>query len=248
MKTYLVREDFWIGEINKGVKKGDTVNYDEGKCLLNIGGKTYDVKNIKAAVKAAWLIPQDGKLPELDGPVGETAVEFSDRKRKERFAALVKLENENNIVKDERELSRIGGTFEEGTPEYYAAMGIDPNPKIRGNFKATVIEDDTVVISTTIEKSKEIKQLKKAMNQETKDKVDPTKFKVSSDHHNDGMIQVSKYVSDEKDQTIKTWSQLHWTKKADVIKTADKSFLSQIKEVESSAKIMDRIKTRLQEL
>lgn len=248
MKTYLVREDFWIGEINKGVKKGDTVNYDEAKCILNIDGKTYDVKNIKAAVKAAWLVPQDGKLPELDGPVGETAVEFSDRKRKERFAALAKLENENKIVKDERELSRVGGSFEEGSPEYYAAMGVEPKPRVRGKFNTEVIEDDTKVVSTSIAKSKEIKQIKKAMNQEPKEKKDPTKFEVCADNFNDGMVHVAKYVNDDKDQTIKTWSQLHWTKKADVIKTADKSFLSQLKEVESSAKIIERIETRLQEL
>lgn len=246
MKVYLVREDFWIGEINKGVKKGETLKYNDLKGVLELSGKTYDVKNLKAAIKAAWLVPQDGKLPELDGPVGETPEEVADRKRKERFAALAKLENENKIEKDSRELSRVGGSFDEGTPEYYAAMGIEPKPRSRGKFKADVIEDDTKVVSTKIEKSEEVKKLKKAMNQEPKEKKN--KFEVHVDHHNDGMIQVAKYVNEDKDQTIKTWSQLHWTKKADVIKTADKSFLSQIKEVESSAKIIERIETRLQEL
>ena len=248
MKTYLVKEDFWIGEINRGVKKGETVSYDDAKFILVIDGNRYDVKNIKAAIKAAWLVPQDGKLPELDGPVGETAVEYADRKRKERFAALAKLEKENKIVKDERELSRVGGSFEEGSPEYYSAMGIEPKPRLRGKFNTEVIEDDTKVVSTSIAKSKEVKQIKKAMNQDPKEKKDPATFEVSSDNFNDGMVHVAKYVNDDKEQTIKTWSQLHWTKKADVIKTADKSFLSQLKEVESSAKIIERIETRLQGL
>jgi len=247
MKTYLVMEDFWIGEINKGVKTGETIDYDDIKGIIDIAGKQYDVKNLKAAIKAAWLVPQDGELPELDGPVGETAEEESDRKRKERFAALKDIENENKIVKDDREVAKVGGSFEEGTPEYYAAMGIDPKPKKRGKFEAEIIEDDTKVIVANIDK-KEVDDIKTALNQDKKEKKDPSKFKVTQDHHNDGMVQVAKYVGENKEQTIKTWSQLHWTKKADVIKTAGKEFLNQLKEVESSAKIISRIENRLQEL
>ena len=248
MKTYLVTANFWIGEINKGVKKGDTVKYDDVAHTLKLDGKTYDVKNLKAAIKAAWLVPQDGKLPELDGPVGETPVEFADRKRKERFAALAKLENENKIAKDERELARgLGGAFSEGTPEFFDALGIE-KPKSRGKFNTEVIEDDTKVVTSSIAKSKEVKQLKKALNQEPKEKKKQGSFEVTTDQCNEGMVHVAKYVNDDKEQTIKTWSQLHWTKKADVIKSADKKFLNQLKEVENSATIIKRIETRLQEL
>jgi len=245
MKTYLVKEDFWIGEINKGLKKGDTVDYDDVKGILDIKDMKHDVNNLKAAIKAAWLVPVDGKLPILDGPVGETAEEEADRKRKERFAALKDLENENKITKDDREVARIGGTYEEGTPEYYEAMGIESKPQQRGKFKADIIEDDTKVIVASIN-NKEIKDIKKAMKQEPKTGVKT--FEVVVDHHNDGMVHVGKYVDGNKEQTIKTWSQLHWTKKADVIKTAGKEFLSQLKEVEGSAKIIARIDTRLQKL
>jgi len=248
MKTYLVKEDFWIGEINKGVKSGSTVDYDDEKGLLDIDGKSYEVKNLKAAIKAAWLVPQDGNLPVLDGPVGETAEEEADRKRKARFAALKDLENKNKIVKDDREVAKIGGSFDEGTPEYYDAMGIESKPKQRGKFTGEVIEDDTHVIVDTIDINKDSTHIKTATNQEPEEKKDPSKFEVTLDHHNEGMVQVAKYVNEDKEQTIKTWSQLHWTKKADVIKTADKQYLSQLKEVESSAKMIARIDTRLQKL
>jgi len=247
MKTYLVKEDFWIGEINKGLKKGESVDYDDVKSVLMIGTQTYEVKNLKAAIKAAWLVPSDGKLPELDGPVGETAVEEANRKRKERFAALAEHENKNKIEKDTREVSRVGGSFDEGTPEYYDAIGIEAKPKQRGKFKIDVIEDDTKIISS-IKKDEGVKQLKKAMNQDPKEKRSIKSFEVVDDHFNDGMVNVGKYVDNNKEQTIKTWSQLHWTKKADVIKTAGKDFLDQLKTIESSAKIIDRIETRLQEL
>jgi len=248
MKTYLVKEDFWIGEINKGVKKESTVDYDDEKGILEIDGKSYEVKNLKAAIKAAWLVPDDGVLPKLDGPVGETAEEEANRKRKERFAALKDLENPNKIAKDDREIARlVGGSHEEGSPEYYDAMGIESSPKKRGKFTGEVIEDDTEVIVAEIKLNNDVKQLKKAMNQDPKEKKDPSKFEVTIDHHNDGMVQVAKYVNENKEQTIKTWGQLHWTKKADVIKTADKVFLTQLKEVESSAKMIARIDTRLQD-
>ena len=245
MKVYLVKEDFWIGEINKGLKTGETVEYDDTKGILKISEKSYEVKNLKAAIKAEWLEPLDGKLPVLDGPIGETAEEASERKRKERFAALAKLDKDNKITKDAREISRVGGVFEEGTPEYYDAMGIEKNPQKKGKFKTEVIEDDTKIVAT-IHKNEEIKELKKARNPEPKGKKKI--LEVVKDHHNDGMVEVGKYVDDNKEHTIKTWGQLHWTKKADVIKTAGKEFLTQIKEVESSAKIIDRIDTRLQEL
>jgi len=247
MKTYLIKEDFWIGEINKGVKAGETLGYDADKNILEILGKSYDVKNLKAAIKAAWLVPQDSQLPELDGPVGESAEEESARKRKDRFVALSKLENKNKIEKDSSEIARIvGGSFEEGTPEYYAAMGIDPKPKQRGKFKVEIIEDDTKVVAT-LNKNEEVTQIKKALNSKL-NKKSVKSFEIIDDHFNDGMIQVSKYVDENKEQTIKTWSQLHWTKKADVIKTAGKEFLNKIKIIESSAKIINRIDTRLGEL
>ena len=248
MKTYLVKEDFWIGEINKGLKKGESVDYDDNKGILMIGTQNHEVKNLKAAIKAAWLIPQDGVLPELDGPVGETAEQESDRKRKERFAALAEHENRNKIDKDTREISRIGGSFDEGTPEYYDTLGVEAKPKKRGKFNVEVIEDDTKVVVASIKKDEDVKNLKKAMNQNPKKKKGLKAFEVIDDHFNDGMINVGKYVDGNKEQTIKTWSQLHWTKKADVIKTAGKDFLDKIKAVESSAKIIDRIDTRLQEL
>jgi len=248
MKTYLVKDDFWIGEINKGLKKGETVDYDDEKGILMIGAQSHDVKNLKAAIKAAWLVPQDGELPELDGPVGETAEEEADRKRKDRFAALAEHENKNKVDKDTREIARVGGSFDEGSPEYYDAIGIEANPKKRGKFTGEVIEDDTLVIVDSIKKDEGVKQLKTAMNQDPKEKKSIKAFEVVDDHFNDGMINVGKYVDGNKEQTIKTWSQLHWTKKADVIKTAGKEFLAQIKTIESSAKIIDRIDTRLQEL
>jgi len=248
MKTYFVKEDFWIGEINKGLKAGATVEYDDGNGILSIDGQKHVVKNLKAAIKAAWLVPKDGKLPVLDGPVGETATQEADRKRKQRFADLANLENKDKVDKDTREVSRFNGAFEEGTPEYYNALGIDPSPKQRGKFTGELVEDDTKIIVASIAKSEEIKKLKTAMNQDPKEKKSIKAYEVVDDHFNDGMVNVGKYVDNNKNQTIETWGQLHWTKKADVIKTAGKDFLAQLKTIESSAKIIDRIEMRLQEL
>lgn len=252
-KTYLAKKDFWIGEINKELKTGDTIKYDGEKGILILNEQSYEVKNLKAAIKAQWLVPEDGEYDKLDGPVGETAEEAADRKRKKRFEEMKNNKStKDSIVKDEREVGRIvGGCVEDSkNPEKFAqALDLENPPKKDKKFSKEVIEDDTKVIkSGNLFNDAETKVIKKATNQETKEKKAIKGFEVFKDHYDADAIHIGKYTNLNKEQTIKTWSQLHWTKKADIIKSADKDFLKELKTVESSEKMVKRINKQLRSL
>lgn len=245
-KVYVAKKNFWIGEINKELKVGTRVDFDDEKNVLTLNEHNFEVKNLKAAIKAEWLVPEDGKYPELNGPLGETQIQESDRKRKERFAAMATDKSKKpEIVKDERV---IGCIDEEKKPMSFAnALGLDPNPIKKGKFIPTVIEDDTKVVKKLNMESKEVKEMKKALNQGPKEKIDPAKFKVFTDHYDAEAVEiVGKYSDCSREQTLKNWATLHWTKKADVIKEANsKEFLNKLKSLENSEKIIERINTKI---
>lgn len=247
-KVYEAKKNFWIGEINKELKAGSKVDFDDEKNVLTFNGQTFEVKNLKAAIKAEWLVPEDGKYPDLGGgPVGETQIQEANRKRKERFAEMAADKGRNpEIVKDERVL---GCVDEEKSPMSFAnALGLDPNPTKKAKFIPTVVEDDTRVIKKLNLENKEVKDLKKALKQEPKDKKEiQKKFAVFTDHYDAEAVEiVGKYADGAKEQTLKDWETLHWTKKADVIKEASsKEFLNKLKSLESSEKIIERINNKI---
>lgn len=255
-KKYVVQNTFGVGEINRELKKGQEVFYDADKGILSLDGKEYETRNLKAAIKIEWLVPADGKFPELDGPIGETQEEAIDRRRKERFVKHEENKKNMDVIEaDSREVGKIvvGMIDEEKDPEgFLNELGIEPAASAKpedkkGKFK--VIEDDTkeVVISTF--EDKEISDIKKALNQGKKEKIDPVNFKVFNDHYDAESIHVGKYSNTSRENTIKSWTKLHWTKKADVINQADdKIFLNQLQSVETSKKIKDRITKRIEVL
>ena len=256
-KKYEVKNTFGVGEIDKELKKGTEVVYDAEAGILYLEGKTYETRNLKAAIKAQWLVPVDGDLPELDGPLGETQDEAADRKRKERFEAQSeKRKDMLGIIKDEREVGKIAGAIDEEKDPAKFWNSLDTEPvasdklKVRPKkAKFEVVEDDTheVVVSTF--EDKETASLKKALNPDKKDKTKPADFKVFNDHYDAEAIHVGKYTDASVENTIKSWSKMHWTKKADVIKQADdKKFLTQLQSVETSKKIKDRITKRIEVL
>ena len=245
-RTYDVKNNFWIGEINKELKADTKVDYDDEKHILILDGITYTVKNLKAAVKWAWLVPVSGDYPELDGPVGETSEQEANRKRKARFEEQKKTKIPG-LVRDEREVAKFGGCIEEGKEEFFRALDVEPLPQQKGKYKAEVIPDDTKIVKEgNLVDNKEVKQLKKAMNQEPKEKKKNAGYKVFEDSFNDDAINVGKYVSDDFENVIKEWSGLHWSKKDDLIKKASKEQLKEIKTIESSKKIVERINKRLE--
>ena len=248
-KTYVTKVNFWIGEINKEIKVGTNLFYDDEVGLLTYDSKTYDVKNLKSAIKAEWLVPIDGKYPELDGPVGETIEQAGDRKRKERFAEMAK-NKENKIIKDEREVKRIKGCIEESDPAFYDALGVDiktmkaSEPKFNPK-KIETLKDDTRFVKK-ISENKEVSEIKKAMNP-SKEKKEIKAFEIFDDHFDSDAIQVGKYVEENKDNTVNMWPTLHWTKKADMIKDiSNKEVLSKLKNIEKSDKILKRINNKLE--
>lgn len=243
-KVYEAKKNFWIGEINKELKAGMKVDFDDVENVLVLNGQSFEVKNLKAAIKAEWLVPADGIFPELNGPVGETQIQEGERKRKERFAAMAK-ENRPEIVKDEQV---VGCIDEERAPMSFAhALGLDPEPPKKGKFMPIVIEDDTKVVKKINLENKEVKEIKKALNQDKKDKKGIKKFEVFTDHYDAEAVEiVGKYNDNSKEQVLTTWASLHWTKKADVIKEAEsKEFLTKLRGLESSTKMIERINTRI---
>lgn len=246
-KFYEAKKNFWIGEINKELKAGSKVEFDDEKSVLTFKGQNFEVKNLKAAIKAEWLVPEDGKYPDLGGGhPGETQAQESERKRKERFAAMsLDKTRKPEITKDD---TIVGCVDEEKNPMSFAnALGIDPNPTKKAKFIPVVVEDDTVVVSKVNSESKEVKDLKKALGQNKKDKKSSKDFAIFTDHYDAEAVElVGKYKSDGSEQTLKDWSKLHWTKKADVIKdTTSKEFLTKLKSLESSSKIIERINNKI---
>lgn len=257
-KTYDVKTNFWIGELNKELKAGMVVDYDLEIGKLYLGEDTFEAKNLKAAVKAEWLVPTDGVFPELDGPVGETQVEEMDRKRKERFEAQSK-ENRPEVIKDEQDIGVVVGAIgEEETTKFNKALGVEPQAPKRVKFETKIEEDDTLIVGKIDSTNSEVESMKTALNQNPKEKTDPSKFEVSVDHFNGDTVQVGQYTKVEgktetplasgDDRILRGWEQLHWTKKADSIDTANKLLLTEIKKVEKSAKIIKRIDDKLASL
>jgi len=270
-KFYTAKKNFWIGEINKGLKSGDKVKYDDEKGLLVINGQKYEVKNLKAAIKAEWLVPEDGDYPELDGPLGETEAEAVERRRKERFA---KMADKKKMTVDERV---VGGCVRESDPSFAKALNLDASeevvvsrkiPNVGGcidasegskfakaldldipksgskKFKELVADDTVIVKSGDLFDESETLSLKKAMNQDAKEKKDPKDFAIFKDHYDAEAVPVGNYLANQED-LLKNWSKMHWTKKEDVINRADKNFLFELKGVESSPKIKKRIEMKL---
>ncbi|MDB4330387.1 hypothetical protein N9948_01555 [bacterium] len=247
-KTYEVKRDFWVGDCNIQLKEGDEVQYDQDTHALFVEEEKYEARNLKAAIKATWLVPVDGKYPDLDGPLGESEEEATDRRRKERFAK--KAENVQEVVglvKDEREV----GVIKEDSDLFEKILNVEPvaSEKYKNKKKFAVIEDDTHEVGVAIINDPDSKALKKSLNQGEKVSKDPKEFKVYTDHYDAESLHVGKYKSNNNETTLKTWSQLHWTKKAEVIKTAeDKTFLTQLKGLETSKKIQERITKKLEAL
>ncbi len=244
-KIYKVTRSFWIGELNKELKVNSEVMFDETASIVTIGTQTYEVKNIKAAIKAGWLVPKDGVLPTLDGPVGETSDEASDRRRKERFVEIAKKDREH-LTKDQREVVNLGGCIKDDNPGTFAkALNLDAKTK----FKGVLVEDDTVIVKTGIfDNNKEVNEIKIALNQEKGEKIEPKDYKIFNDHYDSETVHVSTYTDLNKENTIKNWSTLHWTKKVDVIEKADRFFLEKLKNVESSEKMVNRINKKMETL
>ena len=266
-KIYVAKKCFWIGEINKELKLGARVEYDLETGVLVLNDKTFDVKNLKAAIKATWLTPEDGDYSDAKFIVGETADEEADRKRKERFADLARkkaaikscISEEEGasfvnalgidqraqeiLVTDAREVAVVNKTEAQMAKE---VLKVEPVGTTR-KFKGEIIEDDTqVIVRGNLFNNKEAESLKNTLNPEVKEKKDPKDFKVFTDHYNTEAVHVGKYTDLNKEQTISNWSSLHWTKKADIIKEADKGFLNQLKSVEHSEKMIQRIDKKLQ--
>ena len=234
-KTYVAEKDFRLGEINKEIKKGTKVDYDESTGSLCFDNKTYKVLYLKSVIKAQWLKPEDMIYPELDGPIGETVDEANTRKRKERFSNLTKKQKTNQVVPD----ARMVGVIQEDDPRFYSELGItDVVGKIpkKGEFDKSVIQDDSRVVVSKINVPSEI----------TPEKDSTKKFEVVEDHYDTESREVSK-ISSNVDQTIKTWAAMHWTKKAETIDKADKVLLNALKKVETSEKILQRITKKLKE-
>jgi len=247
-RNYEVTKNFWVGDCNIQLKKGETVIYDDISYFLSVDSKEYEARNLKAAIKAEWLTPENGDYPELDGPLGETESEAVDRRRKERFIAKEETGPTARIIKDERSVGVI--TSDEELAKLINA-DLVISEKIRtAKKKFIVVEDDTKTVGKAIIIDKDITSLKKAMGQGDKTNKGKTgQFEIFTDHYDSETIQVGKYTDATRENTIKTWSKLHWSKKADVIKKADdKTFLTQLKGVETSDKIQSRIDKRLEAL
>jgi hypothetical protein len=247
-KNYEVKRDFRIGECNLELKKGTKVSYDDSSNKLVIGDKSYDSRNLKAAIKAMWLVPVDGKFPELDGPLGETEDQKMDRKRKERFEVQAKKKQHvKGLLKDEREV----GVINEESEMFHKMLGAEPVASFKVKTKKTmaIIEDDTKEVGSAIVDDKETKMLKKALGQGKVSKKEVKDFEVVKDNYDAETVHVGKYSSNSGDDTLKNWPQMHWTKKAEVIQSiTDSKFLEKLKTLETSKKIKERITEKMQEL
>jgi hypothetical protein len=251
-KLYEVKKDFWVGEINKKLGKGQEVNYDLEKGQLFLGTETFVVKNLKAAIKAEWLVPINGDYSDLDEPVGETQVQAMDRKRKERFKEMAKNKKEvKGLVKDEREVKVVGGSIDEekDMSGFNQQLGIDIPRSEKKKFSVELVEDDTRVVSQgKIFDNSEAESIKKALNQNVKTKADKG-FQVFKDHYDADTVEVASLKELTEESTLDSWDSLHWSKKAELIQSSkDKKFLMKIKDSETSVKIKKRIDERLADL
>lgn len=249
MKKYIAKESFWIGEINKEIKTGQKVEYDDASSQLTLDSVTYKVTAINAVIKTQWLVPEDGKYPvKIENLVGETPDQESDRKRKERFLELAKQQKpDTSLQKDERSVGKfVGGTVSSEDPVAFAKALDLELPK--NKYVTSIQVDDTKVIATKKDyEDKETKQIKQALNQNKKQKSTGV-YPIHNDSFDAESKSVGKYSTDNVEITKQNWTQFHWTKKADIIKKADKLVLKEIKDIETSKKILDKIDERLQTL
>ena len=248
-KIYSVTRDFWVGECNIQLRKGDEVAYDDISNSLYVSNFQHEARNLKAAIKAQWLVPVDGFYPELDGPLGETEYQKMDRKRKERFANQASRKKDiKGLVKDEREV----GIISEENDLYSEILNAEPvaSVQVKSNKKSfDIVEDDTKEVGVATFDKSETVALKKALNQVAKEKTDSSEFKVFRDHYDAESLQVGTYNDSSNEATLKVWADLHWSKKAEVIKSSnDKTFLTQLSRVETSKKIKSRISDQLSSL
>jgi hypothetical protein len=251
-KLYEIKKDFWVGEINKKLGKGQEVNYDLEKGQLFLGTETFTVKNLKAAIKAEWMVPKNGDYSDLDEPVGETQVEAMDRKRKKRFEDMSKNKKEvKGLVKDEREIKIVGGSIDEekDLAGFNQQLGIDTYKGERKKFSKELVEDDTKVVAQgKIFDNSEAESIKKALNQNVKTKSEKG-FQVFKDHYDSDAVEVASLRELTEESTLDSWASLHWSKKAELIQSSkDKSLLMKIKNQETSIKIKKRIDERLADL
>jgi hypothetical protein len=247
-KNYEVKRDFRVGECNIELKKGTEVIYDDNSNKLIIGDKSYESRNLKAAIKAMWLVPMDGNFPELDGPLGETEDQKMERKRKERFENQSKKRKEvQGLLKDEREV----GVIKEESELFNKILNAEPvaSFKVKSKKKLELIEDDTKEVGTAVIDDPDTKMLKKALNQNKDAKKNKKGFEVVKDQYDAEAKNVGKYASNSSEDTLKNWNKLHWTKKAELIKASnDSKFLEKINVLETSKKIKDRISEKMEEL
>lgn len=247
-KKYEVVRDFGVGECNLQLKKSAIVEYDISTGSLIVEDDKYTANNLKSAINAKWLVPVDGKYPKLDGPIGETQDEAAERKRKERFALQESKKKDNpKLLKDEREV----GVVDESSDIFLKILNAEPvaSAKSKVSKKMELIEDDTRVVADAIVEDKETKALKKALRQDPSDKKPISEIKVYHDHYDAETVKVGEYKDTSNEAALGQWPEMHWTKKAEVIQFAkDKKFLSQLKTLETSPKIKERIEKRLEVL
>lgn len=249
MKKYVAKESFWIGEINKEIKVGQKVEYDDVTSQLILDSITYKVTAINAVIKTQWLVPEDGKYSsKMESVLGETPEQESDRKRTERFLELAKQQKtQDSLQRDEREVGKfVGGAITSDDPIAFAKALDLELPKSK--YIKEIVEDDTKIIATKKDyEDKETKQIKQALNQNKKEKSTGV-YPLHIDSFDAESKSISKYSTDNIELTKQNWPQFHWTKKADIIKKADKLVLKEIKDIEKSQKILDKIDERLQTL
>ncbi len=248
-KTYVADKDFRVGEINKEIKAGTTVEYDDETGVLVMDSVTYKVMNLKSAIKIMWLRPTDNVYPVLDGPLGETQEEAADRKRKARFVEMSK-KNTKKLVKDERTVMQLGGVIEEGDPRFYNVLGVekdDPTVVVsphKKSYKKVEKDDSRIVAKIDLKGDKTLAAIKIETTPKEAKKLDPKNLKVIEDQFDASARTVAKFTPN-RDALIKDWSTMHWTKKADLIKTCDHLLLKELRNVESSTKIIERIDRQL---
>lgn len=248
-KKYTVKRTFGVGECRDlSLKKDTEILYDSVNGSLEVDGHSYTAKNLISCIKVGWLVPIDGEYPEMDGPLGETEDEKLERKRKERLETHKK-KNTKTIVNDERSV----GVVNEDSDLYAKTLNAElvVSEKNRLNKKnIKVMEDDTREVSKIQTTNSDIEALKTAMNQRPKDSnIDPSKIKVVKDHYDAESKPVGTFKDTSNESAINGWAKMHWTKKAELINSSeDKSFLNKLKSVETSDKIQERIKSRLESL
>lgn len=183
------------------------------------------------------------KIVKDERDVGKVVGCYSDDKNPEKFVEILNLEDPKKITpiptkkENPKKVSTSGCISEDTQPkEFNEELGVPVSNKKK---KIKVIVDDTKVVSGKNSFVIKEQPIKKEASE---------KMPIIQDHYDAETVLVKKYVSDNKENTLKTWSNLHWTKKEDIIKEADSNLLKELRNVEKSEKILKRIDHRLQVL